>query len=122
LDTRDKIVDVSEAAKQLSSGKWTVVPGLFDPLTATRARRLTGNGRKLAVIVFDSAKTLLSAEARAVLVAALRAVTLVVVAHPDQWRASVPTCGDVEIIEDPEEEAARSAEFIEFVIARHKSG
>lgn len=97
------------------------MPGLFDPLTATQARRLNalrGSGCKLAVIVLEGERTLLPAEARAALVAGLRAVSLVLIANSQEWRTVLPASQHIRVIEDAEGEAARSAEFIKFVIAR----
>jgi hypothetical protein len=124
LDTREKIVELSEAAKQFSTGEWMIVPGLFDPLTATQAKRLdafTENGRKLAAIVLDNEQTLLSARARAALVAGLRSVNLVVIADPREWPAMLPASPHIRVVEDQQSEAARSAEFVQFVIGRQKS-
>jgi hypothetical protein len=124
LDTREKIVELSEAAKQFAVDRWTVVPGLFDPLTAAQAKRigeLTGGGRKLAAIVLNGKQTLLPADARAALVAGLRAVNLVTIAHGDEWREALGTSEHLRVIEDPQGEAARSAEFVQFVIDRQKS-
>lgn len=122
MDTREKIVTLSEAAKQFSDGEWTVVPGLFDPLTATQAKRLNAlreSGRRLAAIVLNGARTLMPAEARAALIAALRGVDLVAIPADQEWRAAVPNSENIRLIEDPQGEAARSAEFVQFVMRRH---
>jgi hypothetical protein len=124
LDTRDKIVDLSEAARQVSTGKWTIVPGLFDPLTVVEAKRIKAvseRGRKLAAIVLDGKMTLLPAEARAALVAGLRAVDVVAIAHDEDWRRAFEDSADIRVIEDPQGDATRSAEFVQFVIERQKS-
>jgi hypothetical protein len=124
LDTREKIVELSEAGKQVSTGKWTIVPGFFDPLTAVQARRISAlneSGRKLAAIVLNTKQTLLSADARAALIAALRGVDLVAIAHDETWRAAFGFSKDVQIIEDPQGEATRSADFVQFVIRRQKN-
>lgn len=124
MDTREKIVELSEAARQFLAGKWTVVPGLFDPLTAAQAKRigeLSETGRKLAAIVLNGKQTLLPADARAALVAGLRAVDLVAIAHDEEWRQAFRASQRVRVIEDPQGEAARSAEFVRFVIDRQKS-
>ncbi len=97
------------------------MPGLFDPLTATQAKRVNSfaePGRKLAMIVLDTEQTLLPADARAALIAALRAVNLVAIAQPHEWRAAIPASTDIRVIDDLAGEAARSAEFIQFVFHR----
>ena len=117
-------MDLSEAAKQFGVDRWTVVPGLFDPLTAAQAKRiseLTEDGRKLAAIVLSGRQTLLPAEARAALVAGLRAVNLVAIAHDEEWHEALGTSEHLRIVEDPKGEMARSAEFVQFVIRRQKS-
>jgi hypothetical protein len=124
LDTREKIVELSEAGKQVSTGKWTIVPGFFDPLTAVQARRISAlneSGRKLAAIVLNTKQTFLSADARAALIAALRGVDLVAIAHDEEWRAAFGFSKDVRVVEDPQGEATRSADFVQFVIRRQKN-
>lgn len=120
MDTRGKIVGLSEVAERLRTGLWTVAPGLFDPLTATQAKRLhrlKEGGRHLAAIVEEGGATLLASEARAALVAALRDVDLVCIAD-GEWRALIAGSESIRIVEDPDGEAARSAEFIQFVVDR----
>lgn len=117
-------MDLDTAAKRLAAGAWTVVPGLFDPLTTVQAERLAKakeSGRKLAAIVLDDAGALLPAEARAALMASLQTVDLVTIASPQQWQASLPPSGTVRVLEDPQGEAKRSAEFVKFVIDRQNA-
>ena len=124
MDTREKIIELSQTAQRFSDGKWIIVPALFDPLTATQAKRVAGlreNGSKLAAIVLDVSDTLLPAKARASLIAALRSVDLVIVAEPQRWRDAIPASANIKIVEDKPGEAARSAEFVQFVVARQKS-
>ncbi len=100
------------------------MPGLFDPLTATQAKRVSAlreNGRKLAALVLDDGQTLLPAYARATLVAGLRAVDLVVIAQSEEWRTALKTSEHIRVIEDQQGEKARSADFVRFVIERQKS-
>ena len=108
----------------LGATDWVVVVGLFDPLTAVEARRLadlaSGN-RKLLAIVLDSEDALLSVNARAELVAALREVNLVASAKPERWRSILPIAANLQIVEDPEGDKARSAEFVQFVMNRQES-
>jgi hypothetical protein len=124
LDTREKIVDLSEAVKKVSTGEWTIVPGFFDPLTATQAKRVSAlgeSGRKLAAVVFHGEQTLLPAQARAALVAGLRAIDLVAIAPEGEWRTAVRASEHVRVVEDPQGEAARSADFVRFIVERQKS-
>ena len=121
MDTRRKIVNAEAARELLQSGQWTVTAGLFDPLTATQARRvgaLREPGRKLLVVILDQPDSLLGAEARAVLMAALRDVDAVLIAKPSMWLTVIPRNADIKIDEDSEGERLRSAAFIDFVLAR----
>jgi hypothetical protein len=95
-------------------GEWRAVAGLFDPLTAALAQRLTeiaNGGGDLAAIVLDEPGTLLTAEARAALIAGLRPIRLVSIARQEEWRQAV---GGAKVFEDP----ARSDEFVRFVLDR----
>ena len=108
----------------IGSGRWTVVVGYFDPLTAAQAGRLAeaaADGRKVLAAVVNCGDNLLPVDARAMLVAGLRAVDAVIVAAPHEWRAAIPPDGDIEIIDDLEADAARSAEFIRFILARDEA-
>ncbi|MDQ2774087.1 MAG: hypothetical protein M3Y57_04045 [Acidobacteriota bacterium] len=121
MDTREKIV-VSEAARALlGEGAWVVIAGLFDPLTALQAKRLSGlrrPGRKLMAIVEHGENPLLNAEARAALIAALRGVDAVSIA--DSARSILPLSSSVELIEDTAGEFARSADFVRFILDRQQ--
>jgi bifunctional ADP-heptose synthase (sugar kinase/adenylyltransferase) len=85
VDTREKIVaaeSAPEIARQCrAAGKAVIlVTGFFDPLLAAHARRLEAIARAggaLFVAVQDPARPLLSARARAELVAGLRVVDYV---------------------------------------------
>lgn len=105
---------LEELCRRMASGEWRAVAGLFDPLTAEAAQRLTemGNGEsQLAAIVLDEPGTLLTAEARAALIAGLRRVRLVSIARREEWRQAL---GQTKAFEDP----ARSEEFVKFVFER----
>jgi hypothetical protein len=123
LDTRNKIVPLAEVPALLGTTPWLAVVGFFDPLTAIEAKRLAGLacGRKLLAIVLESENALLSGEARAELVAALRDVHLVAIAKQEGWRFVTPNRADLQIIEDPQGDKTRSAEFIQFVLDRQQS-
>jgi hypothetical protein len=108
----------------LDIGDWLVVAGTFDPLTMIQARRLAdlaSNGRKLLAVVLGSSDTLLPAEARAELIASLRSVTAVAIANSDDWRNLVARNSRVQLIEDPEGERARTADFVQFVLDRQNA-
>jgi hypothetical protein len=53
-------------------------------------------------------------------VAALRDVDLVAVSHNEGWRAAIEGVVGVRIVDDPQGEAARSAEFVQFVLGRQQ--
>jgi bifunctional ADP-heptose synthase (sugar kinase/adenylyltransferase) len=79
MDTRNKILDATQAAQIAASGA-TVVSGYFDPLVASHAERLAAlkpAGAKLLVLIATPADAILPAAARAQLVAGLRAVDYV---------------------------------------------
>lgn len=126
MDTREKIAPLNSLAALLGTAQWLAVIGLFDPLTAAEARRLrqlaAHNGRrKILVIVLDVENALLSAEARAALIAALREVQLVAIAESERWRSAIPVAADVQIFEDAEGDRARSQEFVQFILERRHS-
>ncbi len=119
MDTREKILPLATASDLLTTEVWTVVTGLFDPLTLAQAQRLAAaavNGRKLLAIVMHTDNELLPATARAALVAGLRVVDAVTVADLEQViQLRSPINKDLCL------ERERSAEFVEFVVARQKS-
>ncbi len=125
MDTREKIVPLDRVASLLGTAAWVGVVGLFDPLSAVQACRLAkiakNSGRKVLAIVLEAPDALLPADARAALLAALRVVDLVATAEPQHWRSALPDGANIQIIEDPEGEKARSAQFIEFVLERQRS-
>ncbi|MBV9612092.1 MAG: hypothetical protein JO091_06450 [Acidobacteriaceae bacterium] len=114
---------MSDVSKLLAQGEWVVIAGLFDPLTATVAKRLRAaqDGRRVLAVVLDNRDGLLTAEARAVLVAALRGVSAVAVANDTSWRSAIPESSRVRVIEDFEGERQRSAEFAAFILSRQAS-
>ena len=80
MDTREKIVSATEAARLASSGA-ILVSGYFDPLLASHAARLAElkrGGSPLVVVIVSSADSILPARARAELVAGLRVVDYVI--------------------------------------------
>ena len=101
-----------------------MVAGLFDPLTPAQARWLAefaSDGRKLMAIVLESDDSLLTAKARAELVAGLRSVAVVAIANSEDWRKLIGQNARLQLIEDLEGERARTADFIQFVLNRHNA-
>jgi hypothetical protein len=124
VDTRTKIVPYGDVPSLIGLDEWTAAVGRFDPLTATQASRLaefSRSGRKLLVIVLDEEGTLLTAEARAALVAGLREVDAVTVAKADHV-SSLSRCPQLTVMLDPEGEKLRTAEFVNFVLRRQGLG
>lgn len=98
MDTREKILPWQEASRRVEqdlrgSTPVRVVTGHFDPMLAVHARALeeiaASDGRP-GIIITEPPDPLLSAEARAVLVAALGAV---------EWVALAPASGLAELLE-----------------------
>ncbi len=119
VDTSEKIVDLDGLPALLEKGEWRAVAGLFDPLTLTQAQRVAAAaeaGQKVLVIVIPDRDTLLTAEARAALVAGLRSIDAVIIGDPE--KVGIP---GVRIPWDEAAERERSAEFIRFVLRRQKS-
>jgi hypothetical protein len=120
LDTRDKIVPAEQLAARLGSGEWLAVVGKFDPLTLGQAERLaqaSSNGKAILAVVEPAVECLLPVEARAILVAALQSVRLVVVAGAD----ALSQFSQVQIARDDEGEKQRSSAFIEHVRGRQNA-
>jgi hypothetical protein len=124
MDTREKIVEIDQLSDLLSRGEWSIVSGLFDPLTLVQAQRIAAiaaGGRKILAVVHPDENTLLTPEARAVLVAALREVDAVVVAEPQKLIMSYPDWSHFHADGDFEADRQRSADFIEFILRRQQS-
>ncbi len=124
LDTRAKIAGLAELPDRVKDGQWTAIVGLFDPLTAQQAERIAAHaqsGRNILAIVAVGENTLLSQEARAILIAALRQVQLVALVS-DGWRASLLSLPNLLIDEDETAELNRSREFAAFILGRNGSG
>ena len=117
LDTSEKIVPLEDLHARLGNSRWIAVVGRFDPLTLAQAQRvakLNEDGRSILMVVEPGADCLLPVEARAALVAALRAVQLVVIGEP----GSLTPYPKMEMIADEEGERKRSAEFVRFIAER----
>lgn len=123
MDTRSKIKPLNDLSSVLAGSEWIAIAGFFDPLTAVQAKRLAdaaSGGRQVLVVVLAKPDTLLAADARAELVAAVRGVTAVVIANSEQWRAALPQIPDLPILDDLEADKRRSEEFVEFVLKRQE--
>ncbi len=91
MDTRQKILDPQQAARaarqrHATGDGLTLLTGFFDPLLAAEAQAVEAAarpGHALFVLVEDPPEPLLSARARAELVAGLRVVDYVVLAGTD---------------------------------------
>ncbi len=121
VDTREKIWPLEALPALFGSDEWLVTVGQFDPLTAMQAKRLHAlatSGRKLLAIVLEDDGALLSANARAALIAALRDVDAVTVAEAERWRDAIPNAARVGVVEDADGEKTRSAEFIRYIVER----
>ncbi len=119
MDTREKLVVLDHLPALLENGKWAVVAGLFDPLTLAQAERIAAfadAGQNILAVVTPDPDTLLSAEARAALVAGLHSVNAVVIADTTEIRMP-----GIPIHEDAAAERERSAEFVRFVLRRQNS-
>ncbi len=120
MDTREKIVTVENLPAKLGDGAWLAVVGKFDPLTLGQAERLAqagSNGKAILAVVEPAAECLLPVEARAILVAALKSVQLVVVTEPEAL-AKFP---QVQIARDDDGDRQRSLAFVEHVRGRQST-
>jgi len=118
LDTREKIVPVEQLAGHLAKGQWLAAAGTFDPLTLSHAEwlaALSEKGKSVLGVVESGEGCLLPVEARAVLVAALKSVQLVVVVPQVD---ALPRMLNLEIVNDEVGERKRSLAFVEHVRGR----
>ncbi len=125
MDTREKILSPQQALVELAQGNWLVVAGYFDPVTAGVAEGLhdlvqANRERKVVAVVLDGPETLLSAEARSVLVAALRDVQVVVVMPEEDLNGFVPQNSRIRFVFDREAERKNSTEFASLVLAKER--
>ena len=96
---------------------WIAAVGTFDPLTLAQAERLAklgGNGKRVLGVVETSGDCLLPVEARAILLAALKIVKLVVIAEAEAL-AQYP---ELEIDRDDVGERQRTADFVAHIKQR----
>ena len=95
----------------------------FDPMTVETAEFVekvanAHRGAPVLAIVLDTEGTLLPAEARATLVAALRSVTLVTIAAEDSWRTLLPHDFKGSLYYDPQQDAERSQAFVDLILRK----
>ena len=110
LDTRSKIIALTEARKRAQSQPTRWVTGYFDPLLAAHVRRqreCVQPGEALVVEIVEPPNALLGREARAELVAALDIVDYVVLGEGDAAAGSAIDEGFTE-------------RFLEHVRERHR--
>lgn len=122
MNTREKIRPFEDLRPSLTSDAWTVVAGHFDPVTAQVAEELqslTSEGRKLLVIVQQYKDELLTADARAILLAALRPVDAVMVETSNAWRHIAGGNPKARLVEDEAAHRARTQAFRKLVLSRH---
>lgn len=120
MDTREKIVPVEQLERRIADGDWLAVVGTFDPLTLRQAERLaelSARGKSVLAVVEAGKNCLLPVEARAVLVAALKSVRLVVVSKAN----ALPKLSRLEVLMDEEGEHQRSSAFVEHVRRRQNA-
>jgi hypothetical protein len=123
MDTREKIIAFDRVGSLLAPGNWSVIIGLFDPLTleqAKRAEQAAATGNKVLAVVDPGQNTLLSADARACLVAALRSVAAITIAEAERARLLVSRIPGVFVDDDEIAERKRSSNFVSFIRDRQK--
>jgi hypothetical protein len=123
MDTREKVIAFDCVGSLLAGGSWSVIIGLFDPLTLEQAKRLeqaAATGNKLLAVVDPGENTLLPSDARACLVAALRSVAAITIAEPEQVRLLLSKIPGVFVNDDEIAERKRSIDFVEFIRDRQK--
>lgn len=129
MDTRSKILDWPEAEKVPRQRPQTATPlkvvtGCFDPLLAAHCRRLgeiAGAGCRLMVVLTSPEKPLLSARARAELVAALEVVEYVTVAPEDGVEEILKLFPAESVLREEVADTGRTEELIRHVHRRQKT-
>jgi hypothetical protein len=123
MDTREKIIAFDHVGSLLTRGNWSVIIGLFDPLTLEQAKRVeqaAATGNKVLAVVDPGENTLLPSDARACLVAALRSVTAITIAEPERARLLLAKIPGVFVNDDEIAERQRSSDFVESIRDRQK--
>jgi bifunctional ADP-heptose synthase (sugar kinase/adenylyltransferase) len=128
MDTRDKIIDCEHAAAlaaqlRQQGASIRAVTGYFDVLVAEHVRRLRqiANGSaKLFLVVLDPPAPLLSARARAEMVAALAMVDYVVPAGGQAAEGLLSHFTAAEIVREESADLLRAARLSQHVQRRHQ--
>ncbi len=111
-----------KARQLLADGNWLVVAGYFDPLTASVAQRLRdlvdrSRDETLLAVVLDGSQTILTAEARSYLIAALRTVDAVLIMAEEELSSFEFPSPRVRFVFNREAERRNSADF-EVLVSR----
>jgi bifunctional ADP-heptose synthase (sugar kinase/adenylyltransferase) len=126
MDTRHKIIDPGRAlelSEDLRSRGLKIVTGFFDVIVAEHVRRLQEikNGSDaLVVVVLDPPEPVLTARARAELVAALRMVDYVVPAGEQAAQNLLGRFSPAEIVREEAADLLRARRLSEHVQRRHQ--
>lgn len=126
LDTRTKIIKLADWFVEPGE-EWVVVAGVFDPVALDAANAVTRHARqgaKLAVVVADGGDdgALLSHEARANLLAALRAVDAVFVEDVDSVIDRARQQGGRATFRDERAgDLQRAEDFSRFILRRQRA-
>ena len=125
MDTRTKIIKSFDWIVEPDE-EWIVVVGVFDPVALDTANAVTCHARpgaKLAVAVAEGLETLLSREARASLLAALRAVDAVFLEDVDAVIDRAKQHGGrVTLRDERAGDPQRSGKFSNFILRRQAVG
>jgi glycerol-3-phosphate cytidylyltransferase-like family protein len=114
VDTRNKILTSADSLPR----PYTLVAGYFDVLSAAHAgemqkvRDRTGS-RPLVVVVLTSRRELLSQQARAELVAAMRVVDYVLIADNEELHRLIERLNPAEVVRLEEADLRRTRRLIE---------
>ena len=119
MDTRKKIKNWNELGPTIAGEAWTIVAGAFEPCTAELASMLESNkkpGTGLLVVIEQGDSALLDSYSRAVLLAALRSVDMVMIDEGSDWRNVASRNPATTILEISDRRRRR--ELQELVLAR----
>lgn len=124
VDTREKIQTWEELRPALANGKWRILAGSFDPLTAEVAARIESGaeaGRKLLIVVQPISHALFDSASRALLLAALRAVDAVMIETSDDWRTVVAKNAAAAVSDEAKVSVQMQREFEQLVVSRQRA-
>ena len=124
MDTRRKILGWNDARALLEAAGAPLVTGYFDPMTAEHARRLGELAKThgpLFVLVLDPPEPVLSAGARAELVASLGCVKCIALPPPEGGQAVLEAVGEGRLLREEAADLQRRSALTRHVHARHTS-